>query len=80
MYAIRLIVKLRVYFTKAFMSQVEHINAQFKTALMTLCGNYSEDSLQRIAKSLNIPEDLQEKLIPHYVDSYSFIILVLLMV
>ena len=50
------------------MSQVEHINAQFKTALMNLCGNYFEDSLQRIAKSLNITEDLQEKLVPQYVD------------
>ena len=34
--------------------QVEHINNCFKTGLIQLGGNYTEDSLQRIAKSLDI--------------------------
>ena len=47
---------------------MEHINCDFKAGLMQLCGNYSEESLQRIAKSLLITSCLQEKLAPHYVD------------
>jgi len=49
--------------------KVEHINCEFKAALMNLCGNYSEDALYRIAKSLDITKCLQEKLIPQFVDS-----------
>ena len=48
--------------------KVEHINCQFKAGLIKLCGNYTEESLQRCAKSLEITSCLQEKLYPHYVD------------
>ena len=48
--------------------KVEHVNCQFKAGLMKLCGNYTEDSLQRVAKSLEVTSCLQEKLIPQYVD------------
>ena len=48
--------------------KVEHVNCQFKASLMHLCGNYTEDSLQRVAKSLDITRCLQEKLLPNYVD------------
>ena len=50
---------------------MEHINCEFKAALMNLCGNYSEDALYRIAKSLDITKCLQEKLIPQFVDRWN---------
>ena len=48
--------------------KVEHMNLRFKSGLMQLCGNYSEDSLQRVAKSLEVKKCLVEKLMPHYVE------------
>ena len=48
--------------------KVEHMNLRFKSGLMQLCGNYSEDSLQRVAKSLEVKKSLVEKLMPHYVE------------
>ena len=50
--------------------KVEHVNCQFKAALMHLQGNYTEDSLQRVAKSLDTSSCLQEKLLPQYVDRF----------
>ena len=50
--------------------KVEHTNCQFKAGLMQLCGNYSEESLQRIAKSLDVSSSLQEKLTPQYVNRF----------
>ena len=47
---------------------VEHINNCFKAGLMHLCGNYTDDSLQRIAKSLDVKKCLIEKLTPHYTE------------
>jgi len=49
--------------------KVEHMNDRFKSGLMKLCGNYTPDALQRIAKSLEITSSLEEKLYPHYIDS-----------
>ena len=61
--------------------KVEHENSAFKAALINLAGteytkiqwiififlgNYTEDSLQRIAKSMEMARLLEEKLIPHY--------------
>ena len=50
--------------------KVEHVNCHFKAALMHLCGNYTDDSLQRVAKSLDVSACLQEKLLPQYVDRF----------
>ena len=50
--------------------KVEHVNAQFKGGLMHLCGNYTEAALQRVAKSMDISNQLREKLYPQYVDRY----------
>lgn len=47
---------------------MEHMNLLFKAGLMQLCGNYTEESLQRVAKSLDISEVMPQKLTPHYVD------------
>ena len=46
------------------------MNAKFKNGLMKLCGNYTPDALQRIAKSLEITSCMKEKLYPHYVDRF----------
>ena len=46
------------------------MNARFKSGLMKLCGNYTPDALQRIAKSLEITSSLEEKLYPHYIDRF----------
>ena len=46
------------------------MNCQFKAGLMQLCGNYSEESLQRTAKSLVISSSLHEKLTPQYVNRF----------
>ena len=48
--------------------QVEHVNAQFKAGLIHLCGNYNETAIQRVAKSLDLSSQLQEKLYPQFVD------------
>ena len=48
--------------------KVEHTNCKFKASLMKLSGNYTDEGLQRCAKSLEITDCLQEKLYPHYVD------------
>ena len=49
--------------------KVEHCNGKFKAGLLHLCGNYTEDCLQRVAKSLNARDLLQERLTPSFVDS-----------
>ena len=49
--------------------KVEHVNRDFKAGLMHLCGNYTEESLQRVAKSLVITECLEDKLYPAMMDS-----------
>ena len=50
--------------------KVEHMNLRFKAGLMQLCGNYSEDALQRTAKSLDVSNCLLEKLTPYYTERY----------
>ena len=66
--------------------KVEHQNLDFKTGLMNLSGkattiipfsylafypgNYTEDSLQRIAKSLVMTKLLKEKIVPQYKERY----------
>ena len=50
--------------------KVEHMNLCFKAGLIQLCGNYSEESLQRVAKSLDVSKCLLQKLTPHYTDRY----------
>ena len=46
--------------------KVEHQNSDFKAGLLNLAGNYTEDSLQRIAKSVVMSNLLKEKVVPHY--------------
>ena len=60
--------------------KVEHTNCQFKAALMNLCGNYTEDSLHRIAKSLDITSCLQDKLLPQYADRFVCLVIVIVIV
>ena len=50
--------------------KVEHMNLRFKAGLIQLCGNYSEDALQRTAKSLDVSNCLLEKLTPYYTERY----------
>ena len=49
--------------------KVEHVNRDFKAGLMQLCGNYTEESLQRVAKSLLITDCLEDKLYPDIIES-----------
>ena len=49
--------------------KVEHVNRDFKAGLMQLCGNYTEESLQRVAKSLLITDGLEKKLYPGTLES-----------
>ena len=51
--------------------KVEHMNLRFKAGLMQLCGNYTEDALQRVAKSLDVRKSLLEKLTPYYTERYN---------
>ena len=50
--------------------KVEHQNLEFKTGLLNLAGNYTEQSIQRVAKSMNMTKVLREKLFPHFKDWY----------
>ena len=66
--------------------KVEHQNLEFKNGLLNLAGlrfirwnciqsiihigNYTEQSIQRVAKSMNMKKELREKLVPHYKDRY----------
>ena len=36
---------------------------------ITITGNYTEDSIQRVAKSMNLSKVLREKLVPAFKDS-----------
>ena len=36
-----------------------------------IAGNYTEDSLQRIAKSVVMSKLLKEKIVPHYKERYN---------
>ena len=49
--------------------KVEHQNLQFKTGLQNLAGNYTDQSIQRVAKAMNLTKELREKLVPQYKDS-----------
>ena len=48
--------------------KVEHQNLQFKTGLLNLAGNYTEQSIHRVAKAMNLTKELREKLVPQYKD------------
>jgi hypothetical protein len=64
--------------------KVEHQNLEFKTGLLNLAGwnikrltfwyisciigNYTDPSIQRVAKSMNMAKVLREKLVPQYKD------------
>ena len=48
--------------------KVEHVNAQFKSGLVHLSGNYNEPAIQRVAKSLDMSSQLKDKLYPQFVD------------
>ena len=50
--------------------KVEHMNCKFKAGLVQLCGNYSEEAVQRVAKSLDASNCICQKLTPHYIDRY----------
>ena len=50
--------------------KVEHQNLEFKTGLLNLAGNYTEESIQRVAKSMNMTKILRDKLFPHFKNWY----------
>ena len=50
--------------------KVEHQNLDFKTGLLNLAGNYTDQSIQRVAKAMNMTKVLRSKLVPQFKDRY----------
>ena len=50
--------------------KVEHINKMFKAGLLNLAGNYNQENLRRVALTMDLSENLEDKLYPNYVERY----------